>query len=61
MASPDALGVFHPLIRDWFRRTLGEPTQVQAAAWPRIATGQHLLVSAPTGTGKTLTAFLWSL
>lgn len=61
MAAPDALDIFHPLIGDWFRRTLGEPTEVQAAAWPLIANGQHLLVSAPTGTGKTLTAFLWSL
>jgi len=30
-------------------------------AWPKIASGASVLVSAPTGTGKTLTAFLWAL
>ncbi len=42
----------------WFSSTLGEPTAVQRAAWPAIAAGEHVLVSAPTGTGKTLAAFL---
>ena len=43
---------------NWFERTLGSPTDVQREAWPAIASGQHVLVSAPTGTGKTLSAFL---
>lgn len=42
----------------WFRSALGEPTPVQKQAWPMIAGGGHVLVSAPTGTGKTLSAFL---
>ena len=42
----------------WFERTFGKPTAVQQEAWPAIASGQHVLVSAPTGTGKTLSAFL---
>lgn len=42
----------------WFQETLGEPTPVQKEAWPLIAAGEHVLVSAPTGTGKTLSAFL---
>ena len=37
---------------------MGKPTAVQLEAWPAIALGQHVLVSAPTGTGKTLSAFL---
>ncbi len=57
----DPLDLFHPLIRAWFRDQVGEPTEVQALAWPRIAAGEHLLISAPTGSGKTLTAFLWAL
>lgn len=43
---------------EWFQSTLGEPTLVQREAWPLIAGGRHVLVSAPTGTGKTLSAFL---
>jgi len=48
-------------VREWFEQTLGQPTPAQIAAWPVIATGQHVLVTAPTGSGKTLTAFLWAL
>ena len=42
----------------WFAQALGEPTSVQCEAWPIIAEGKHALISAPTGTGKTLSAFL---
>ena len=61
MARVDPLERFHPIIRDWFRREVGEPTDIQWRAWPRIAAGEHALVVAPTGSGKTLTAFLWAL
>ncbi|MDE6129780.1 MAG: DEAD/DEAH box helicase, partial [Lachnospiraceae bacterium] len=43
---------------EWFENTLGEPTPVQKEAWKLIAANEHVLVSAPTGTGKTLSAFL---
>ena len=52
---------FHPLVRSWFAGRYGEPTPVQAAAWTVIASGGHVLASAPTGSGKTLTAFLGAL
>jgi ATP-dependent Lhr-like helicase len=54
----DALELFHPRTARWFSRAVGAPTAVQEAAWPLIAVGRHTLVSAPTGTGKTLSAFL---
>lgn len=52
---------FHPLIARWFTENVGTPTEVQMAAWPRIYAGDHVLVTAPTGSGKTLTAFLWAI
>ena len=52
---------FHPLIRKWFAETLGKPSEPQRMGWPAIASGSHTLILAPTGTGKTLAAFLWEL
>ena len=54
----DSLNIFHPLTAQWFEKRIGTPTAVQETAWPLIDAGQHTLVSAPTGTGKTLSAFL---
>jgi len=58
---PDSLTFFHPLIAGWFAGRVGHPTDVQQQAWPRIAAGEHVLISAPTGMGKTMAAFLWAL
>lgn len=52
---------FHPTVARWFRERLGEPTPPQEGAWPAIRRGEHVLVAAPTGTGKTLAAFLSAL
>ncbi len=52
---------FHPAVRAWFERRFAAPTPAQARAWPAIAGGRHALVAAPTGSGKTLTAFLAAL
>ena len=57
----DPLSLFHPLIRKWFAEKVGVPTGIQSQAWPEIALGSHVLVTAPTGSGKTLTAFLWAI
>jgi len=57
----EALEIFHPVIRAWFAETYGEPTEIQTLAWPMIASGKHVLATAPTGSGKTLCAFLWAL
>lgn len=55
------LNYFHPLVASWFAESLGVPTDLQALAWPRIAAGEHVLISAPTGSGKTMAAFLWAI
>ena len=59
-ASPAGmLDGFHPAVRAWFReRFAGGPTAAQVGAWPAIRAGADTLVSAPTGSGKTLSAFL---
>ncbi|MGJ7900890.1 DEAD/DEAH box helicase [Lysobacter sp. 1R34A] len=49
---------FHPAIASWFRSAFPAPTQAQELAWPAIRAGRNTLVAAPTGSGKTLTAFL---
>ena len=61
MGADPSLDLFHPLIAGWFEDRLGTPTDVQAQAWPLIAAGEHVLVTAPTGSGKTLTALLWAI
>ncbi len=60
---PDAAwpAVFHPLVAEWFGQRLGAPAPAQREAWPRIAAGEHVLLLAPTGAGKTLAAFLYAL
>src|SRR5262245_55822203 len=52
------LSQFHPLIAEWFRKQVGQPTDVQVQAWPAIQSGGDVLVAAPTGSGKTFAAFL---
>ena len=55
----DALAAFHPAVRTWFeRRFAAGPTEPQRFGWPAIAEGRDTLIAAPTGTGKTLSAFL---
>ncbi len=53
----NVLTLFEKQTAEWFTNTLGEPTPVQKESWPVIAAGNHALISAPTGTGKTLSAF----
>lgn len=57
----DVLDRFAPATRDWFRGAFAEPTAAQAGAWDAISQGRHALVVAPTGSGKTLSAFLWGI
>lgn len=56
--TEDVLKIFSEPTAGWFAETFGKATKVQEEAWPAIAAGKPVLVSAPTGTGKTLSAFL---
>jgi len=48
---------FHGLAKSWFESQFTVPTSAQEQAWQSIKAGRHTLISAPTGTGKTLAAF----
>jgi ATP-dependent Lhr-like helicase len=56
-----ALDRFSPATRAWFTGAFAAPTPAQEGAWDAISSGRDTLVVAPTGSGKTLSAFLWSL
>ena len=57
----DPLAVFSEPTRAWFASAFAAPTAPQTEGWPAIAAGDHTLVCSPTGTGKTLAAFLWAI
>jgi ATP-dependent Lhr-like helicase len=59
--AADPFACFHPVTAAWFRAVFDAPTAPQRQGWPVIARGESALILAPTGTGKTLTAFLWCL
>lgn len=59
--APAGLELFHPAVREWFRTVFPAPTRPQRLGWAPIARGDSTLILAPTGTGKTLAAFLWCI
>ncbi|WP_328618681.1 DEAD/DEAH box helicase [Amycolatopsis sp. NBC_00355] len=59
--AADVLDLFSPATRDWFAGAFAAPTAAQEGAWRAAHAGEHALVVAPTGSGKTLSAFLWAL
>ncbi len=47
-----------PYVAEWFKRKYGRFTPPQLAAIPLILMDKNVLISSPTGTGKTLAVFL---
>ncbi|HEY2859649.1 MAG TPA: DEAD/DEAH box helicase, partial [Terracidiphilus sp.] len=60
-SETDPFACFHPVTAEWFKAVFDAPTAPQRLGWPVIARGESALILAPTGTGKTLAAFLWCL
>ncbi len=58
LTNDSALQSLAAPMRRWFVERYREPTAAQQFAWPTLAAGKNLLLSAPTGCGKTLAAFL---
>ena len=48
----------HPWVRQWFDETFEDFTPAQKKSIVDIHKHNNILVSSPTGSGKTLTAFL---
>ncbi|MCX8195628.1 MAG: ATP-dependent helicase [Acidilobaceae archaeon] len=54
----ELFGLLRPYVAQWFKEKYGQPTEPQRLAIPLVKRGSHVLISSPTGTGKTLAAFL---
>ena len=52
------LAQLHPKLAVWFKERFGHFSQGQRLAVPEVVAGRSVLLSSPTGTGKTLAAFL---
>ena len=57
-SKEEVLGGFEPHNQKWFNERFEDLTPPQAMAVPLISKKENVLVSSPTGSGKTLTAFL---
>lgn len=54
----EVLAVLHPAVAEWFDSNFPDLSPPQRLAVIPIHEGKNVLISSPTGTGKTLTAFL---
>lgn len=54
----EVLSLMHPIISKWFKSKFDSLTIPQSMAIPLIHERKNVLVSSPTGSGKTITGFL---
>jgi ATP-dependent Lhr-like helicase len=57
-SDEDIFSILHPVVSKWFKEKFNKFSPPQRYAIMNIYNRENTLVSAPTGSGKTLTAFL---
>ena len=57
-STEELLEILCPPVRNWFKDSFPDFTRPQKLAIPAILDRKNLLLCSPTGSGKTLTAFL---
>ncbi|MCQ2053469.1 MAG: DEAD/DEAH box helicase, partial [archaeon] len=57
-SKEEVMNLMEPLVSLWFNEKFTELTEPQSRAIPLIHDRKCVLVSSPTGSGKTLTAFM---
>ncbi len=54
----ESLSVLNPYVREWFTKNFEELTPPQKYAFKLISSKTNVLITAPTGSGKTMSGFL---
>jgi len=61
LSKKSPLSLLSPSTRTWFEESFKRPTDAQQRAWPPILQNKNTLLVAPTGSGKTIAAFLCAI
>ncbi len=57
-SNSDSLDVLNSYVREWFTKNFSELTPPQRYSFKLISKKKNILIAAPTGSGKTMSAFL---